>query len=50
MLASAEDRLPESPNFADCEGIRGEGEKCPQSRLWTQVRSSGGVTACGLRR
>jgi len=49
-LASAEDRLPESTHFADCDVILSEGEKCPQRRLWAQARSSGGVTARGRRR
>ena len=50
LLASAEDRLPESTHFADCDVILSEGEKCPQRRLWAQARSSGGVTARGRRR
>jgi len=50
VLASAEDRLPESTHFADCDVILSEGEKCPQRRLWAQARSSGGVTARGRRR
>jgi hypothetical protein len=45
-------RLPKSLHFADSDvtiGV-GEGEKCPQSRLWTSLRLSGVVTGRGLMR
>ena len=49
-LAFAENRLPESSHFADSEeSLACEGEKCPQSRLWIQVRSSGEGAEAGDR-